>query len=176
MQIASCLLVYNEFKSSVVKEGVTPAEVQLLVLMHSDNAGECAVKNLKITGEDDRTSADEKKRLCGKYLAKHPDEKRVTVESIWPGHNSTLPERFDQVTDKEGVPVFTKDGQSVNAPKTESIVVGGKVFTKEQLEKLVASSVKVEETDLNEKEEDFEPKATSIGQKPATGTPPLVKK
>jgi len=151
MQTGTCFLVYNEFKSTIPKYDVTPAEVQLLVLMHSDNAGECAVRDLRVTGEETRSSADERLRLMTKYIARHEDKKRVTVESVWPGHNSRLPVRFDEVTDKEGKPLFTSTGDSLAKPTSgETMVIAGKVFTKADVEKLIAANIKPIEESIPE--------------------------
>jgi len=141
-------VVLNEFKSSVPKLNVTPAEVQFLVLAHSDNAGECAVKNLKIIGEEKRSSQEERTRLSAFYISKHTDPKRVTISSIWPGVSAKLPERFDEVVDKDGNPVFKADGTAIHAVAAETILIGGKVFSKQELEALVASKVQVEEVEI----------------------------
>jgi hypothetical protein len=153
MQIGKCLLVYNEFKSTIPKYDVTPAEVQLLVLMHSDNAGEIAVKELEVLRDEVRSSPDEKLRLTSKYIARHEDKKRVTVESVWPGHNSRLPVSFDEVTDKEGKPIFTKEGSALSKPNDgETMTIAGKVFTKADVEKLLAANIKPIEEAIPESE------------------------
>lgn len=146
MQLANCLLVLNEFKSSVPKKNITPAEAQFLVLAHSENAGQISVTQLKVLTETvTRSSAEEKQRLAALYINKHTDPKRVTVESIWPGVNAKLPETFAEVVDKDGKPVFDKDGKLLTAAPEDSITIAGVSYSREQLEKLVAKNVVVQE-------------------------------
>lgn len=143
MQIGEATLVYNEFKSSLQKKDITPAEAQFLVLAFHELAGQCPIINLKVTGEVKRTSQQELQRLATKYIKSHKDEKRVTLDKIWPGRNARLPERFDEVTDPDGNQVFDAKGTNLTKLDTNApILIGGQSFTMEQLEALVAKNVK----------------------------------
>lgn len=135
MQTASCLLIINEFKSKIPKNDVTPGEVQLLIHMHHGNAGQMPIEALKIGKDIDRTPQQEKNRLKMHYIFKHDDKDRVTVESLYPGTNFKMPEKFEDIVDIDGNKVFGNAG-SVVPPK---IKVGDKEYTEAELQSFIAA-------------------------------------
>lgn len=136
MEIGEVTIKINQFGDTVSKAGVTPAQVQYLIHEHSLNAGEMPVKGLSITGSEERTSAAEKIRLAG-IFPQNRDPKLVSLEKLFPGANAKLPETFAEVVDQQGNKPFAKDGKIRDTKKT---VIGGKEYSQEELEKLVAAA------------------------------------
>lgn len=145
MQRATCLVTLNEFKASVPKT-VTAAEAMLLIRMHSDNAGQPAVSHLVILKDDSNANdTQERKRLASHYIEKHEDIKRVTINTVFPP-GQKLPQKFSEITDKEGNHIFKDDGTSIASSSTmttqlvQKIKVGDKEYTAEELAKFIDSA------------------------------------
>lgn len=138
MQIANCTLLLNEFKASVPKNLVTPAEVMLLIHMHHENAGGMPIQKLAIAKEPiTRDDQSERKRLAEFYKPFSTDPKAITIEKVFP-KGQKLPQTFEEVTDVEGNKVFSKGGETHSVPvKTK---VGDKEYTHDELLALVAKA------------------------------------
>lgn len=140
MQIANCTLILNEFKASVPKKDITPAEAMLLIHMHGENAGGMPVTKLTIKEKKTvptltATSTDEQKAEHAKAegrnkkvdeAAKRTDQfERTRLSQTYKPFSTDskaitvekvfpkgtkLPQTFDEVTDADGNVVFGKDG------------------------------------------------------------------
>lgn len=166
MQIANCTLILNEFKASVPKKDITPAEAMLLVHMHSENAGGMPVTKLVIkekvtvptltatSSEADKEAHADALRRNKKVeeAEKRTDQQERTrlAQSYKPFSTDAktitvekvfpkgqkLPRAFEEVTDVEGNQVFGKGG--VPAPiKTK---VGDKEYTHDELIALITKA------------------------------------
>lgn len=144
MQIANCTLVLNEFKASVPKHNITPAECMLLIHMHGENAGGMPIQNLVIQKEGTTKSDIEvRKKLAEFYKPFSTDPKAITVEKVFP-KGTKLPQTFEEVIDVEGNAVFNKDGTlkssvpvQIKTEVVQKIKVGDKEYTAEELAKLI---------------------------------------
>lgn len=137
MQTANCWIKTDKF-NEVFKKDVTPAEAQHLIKQFQDSVGTIPVHKLEMQKDVERSSAAEKNRLLQHYREKHKGV--LVVESMFPGATPSLPTRFDEVVDKQGNKVFSTEGQSLtDEPK---IIVGGKAFRKEDIEKMLAAQIK----------------------------------
>lgn len=134
MQIANCTLLLNEFKASVPKHNITPAEAQLLIHMHGENAGEMPIKSLVIQKEGiTKSDIEVRKRLAEFYKPFSTDPKAITVEKVFP-KGTKLPQTFEEVIDVEGNQVFGKDGALKSAaPVVATLKVDGITYTESDI-------------------------------------------
>lgn len=145
MQVANATLTLNEFKATIPKNDITPAEAMLLVHMHSENAGGMPLANLTIAKAPiQRTDQEERNRLAQFYKPFSTDAKAITVEKVFP-KGSKLPQTFEEITDVEGNKLFKADGSLATDPKApakvelvQKIKVGDKEYTAEELKTLLA--------------------------------------
>lgn len=86
MLIGRCVVRLDAFGSTTPRENVTPAEVLLLAALHHENANGYPILNLEITGEIDRTSNQELRRLRGRYGDK--------AKALFPGAIPQMPPTF----------------------------------------------------------------------------------
>lgn len=166
MQIANCTLLLNEFKASVPKKDITPAEAMLLVHMHSENAGgmpvtKLVIKEKKTVPTLTATSTDAQKEEHATALRRNKkveeadkrtdQQERARLAQTYKPFSTDaktitvekvfpkgqkLPQTFEEVTDADGNAIFGKGG--VPAPiKTK---VGDKEYTHEELLALVAKA------------------------------------
>jgi len=90
MKTANCWLIIDPKGSNVPKSGVTPAEVQILVHLHSALAGKCAVHDLEENKEEiKQTDAQEVNRLRGIYGGK-------VITDLYGKVNHKLPTTFKE--------------------------------------------------------------------------------
>lgn len=133
MQTGTWELILNEFKATVPQKG-TVCDCMIQVQSHSEMAGEMPIRNLKIDKDEIKTNdAQERKRLAEKYMVKHEDKDRVTITTVFPP-GTALPQKFSDITDKDGNPVFGDNGITV----AKKIKVGDKEYTEAELAELVA--------------------------------------
>lgn len=137
MQIADCFVKTDKF-NEVPRHDVTPAEVQHLIRMFQPHVGSCPVGKLANIREVSRTAIAEKNRLKERYDS-NPKVDKNKIEQLFPGVNPTLPTLFSEVVDPLGNKPFREDGSST--ADEESLVIGGRRFTKSDVEKLIASQV-----------------------------------
>lgn len=89
MKTASIRLKLNKLGSNVFKQGVTPAEVALLVAEHHTNVGDNPVTIESETEvEVERSPINEIQRLLGKYNVKK-------VKALYPSVTANVPEDWD---------------------------------------------------------------------------------
>lgn len=139
MQTADCTLILNEFKASIPRQNVTPAEVMYLIHSHHANAGGMPIKELKIGKDVPRTDKQELDRLAIHYRPFSPDPKALTLQKVFP-KGTKLPQTFAEVTDIDGNQVFSAKGETVAAP-AEKHKVGDKEYTIEELKALAAKVI-----------------------------------
>lgn len=104
MQKGQCRLTINQLGSDVLKFDVTPAEVMVLRKGFTDLVGKDPISKLELTGEVDRTGAEEIQRLYANYgnLRVKQGDKDVQVVAILFGSGdnpmaSNVPETFDKI-------------------------------------------------------------------------------
>jgi len=102
MELADCWLYLGKIKSDVPLKNVTPAELVLLLRAKINKAGNtrqdvCGtfpVHDLVIHSSVKRSRTHEMNRLH-KY-GKTPDDSKFTIEELYPGETSVLPETFEE--------------------------------------------------------------------------------
>ena len=87
MKTASGWLIIDRTGSNVQKHDLTPAEVQLLCVMHMPVIGKFPISDLKETADVKRTDAEEVARLSMKYG-------KTRVEGLFGKVNPKLPADF----------------------------------------------------------------------------------
>lgn len=175
MQIANCNVILNEFKSTVPKKNITPAEAMLLIHMHKSNAGETPVVALQIQKDaaksldnpkQDRTANEELARLRGIYRNKSDDKKIVTITSVFPSAAS-VPQKFSDIVDENGATVFSDDGRVLVDGKTkesDTVTIGGSTMDKGEIAKGLAELARLKqlEADFNAKQAKVETQSNEL--------------
>lgn len=116
MQVAKCELIIGgtaPVLNSVVKEGVTPAEVIVLRALH----GADAVRNIKVYKTDRRSHSEEYARLRDLYNEPFdPNSEERIFEKIFPASPMIkLPVSFKDI----GVDVYADGPEGAVAPESE---------------------------------------------------------
>lgn len=96
MELATITLALaGDDSNTIEKYEVTPSEAEVLRQIH----GPDAVKNIKITGEVERRSREERARLIELYSKQQPDGTRTApiVDRLFPGVAARLFESFDEL-------------------------------------------------------------------------------
>lgn len=121
MQIANCRVIIDDRGSDVHKQGVTPAQVQILIHQFHTIAGKLPVVDLKITGEVVRSAGEELLRLQQLYKMK-------LVNILYPGAHPSFPQTFAELEFQAQFPYDPKKSAPpiVTQPLAqESLVMGG---------------------------------------------------
>lgn len=96
MQVATILLnIGGDAGNQVPKYNVTPSEVHVLQLLH----GSDAVNEIEITGDEKRTSKQERERLVHIYAQPQPNGERRSpaIDTLFPGVAARLYENFSEM-------------------------------------------------------------------------------
>lgn len=95
MQTAHCLLsLGGDHGNSVMKYGVTAAEIAVLRAIHGDES----IKDVEPAGDVKRPHRVERERLLGIYgMAKIPDTKVSVVETMFPGVAARVFETLQEI-------------------------------------------------------------------------------
>lgn len=106
MKTCECLFQLNK-DTEIRKRGITPAQLQLLIVMHVANGSGAPVKELKETEEVNRTNAQEIQRLRMIYGS-------TKVKAMF-GPNSPLPASFEEAK-ASGMAWAMENGEAGDEP------------------------------------------------------------
>lgn len=105
MQIGVCELKLDRFGSTVIRRGVTPAEVAILREGFFHQANGQPINVVFVTDEKPVPDAVELRRLRARYRDLRNKDNKNAVETVFPGM-AKLPQKFDEL---EGLEVHDGD-------------------------------------------------------------------